>query len=193
MTSPGAQDDDLSSARPRFEQLYEDHFQAIYAFVLRRCHSQDVGDIVADVFAVAWRRMAEVPEPPEDKLWLYGVARRVLSQNERASLRRLSLVTRIAQFHQPSVDSSAHDHPDPAARLRELISQLKELDQEIVRLRAWDGLSHAEIAELLGCSINKVTIRWHRAIKRLRKAMEAAPSAGLDGRPRSAKEVAHDD
>jgi RNA polymerase sigma-70 factor, ECF subfamily len=42
--------------------------------------ADDAGDAVADTFAVAWRRIAEVPPPPQDRLWLYGVARRVVAE-----------------------------------------------------------------------------------------------------------------
>jgi len=193
MTKPEREDAELPQARPRFEQLYEDHFQSIYSFVLRRREAQEVGDLVADVFAVVWRRIADVPEPPEDRLWLYGVARRVLSQDGRARGRRLSLVTRLTQTRPLRPDSDI-DEPEAAQRLRELIGHLKPLDQEIVRLVAWESLSHAEAAQVLNCSANTVAIRWHRSVERLRKAMDA-PSLRPESDPdawRSSRKEAPD-
>jgi RNA polymerase sigma-70 factor (ECF subfamily) len=75
---------------PRFHTLYADCCQAIYAYVLRRTTAghDEVPDIVAEVFVVAWRRRYVIPEPPEDRLWLYGVARRVLRDHERRVSRR---------------------------------------------------------------------------------------------------------
>jgi DNA-directed RNA polymerase specialized sigma24 family protein len=82
---------------PRFHTLYENCYQAIYACVLRRTTAghDDVPDIVAEVFVVAWRRRHVIPEPPEDRLWLYGVARRVLHDHERRVSRRRRLEARL--------------------------------------------------------------------------------------------------
>jgi RNA polymerase sigma-70 factor (ECF subfamily) len=73
--------------RVAFERLYRQHFEAIYAYVVRRAARADSADLVADVFATAWRRIADVPGPPEEKLWLFGVARRVVSQHNRGKSR----------------------------------------------------------------------------------------------------------
>ncbi len=57
-------------------------------------------------------------------------------------------------------------------------------DQEILRLTAWERLAHAEIAEVLGCSVNAVAIRSHKAKRRL--------AAELDRRPPSAGQTPGD-
>ncbi|MER7134470.1 RNA polymerase sigma factor [Streptosporangium saharense] len=61
----------------RFEAVYRETYGRITAYAVRRCGSpQDVADVVAETFTVAWRRIAEVPPGREALLWLYGVARR---------------------------------------------------------------------------------------------------------------------
>lgn len=156
--------------RTKFERLYNQHFGDIYAFVLRRRPSQEVGDLVAEVFAVAWRRIGVVPATPEAKLWLYGVARRVLSQDERARMRRQSLFERLSQ-RRPAPSERMEVEDPRSARLCELLEHMRSRDREIVHLIAWESLSHEEVACVLGCSTNTVAIRWHRAIERLRQAM----------------------
>ena len=51
------------------------------------------------------------------------------------------------------------------------MESLRPRDRELVRLIAWEQLSHAEVANMLGCSVNAVAIRWHRSIKRLRNKL----------------------
>ena len=86
------------AAERRFDHLYQSHFQSVYAYALRRTAApQDVPDLVSDVFTTAWRRIDRVPEPPQDLLWLYGVARRVLSQHRRARRRRERLGIRLKE------------------------------------------------------------------------------------------------
>jgi RNA polymerase sigma-70 factor (ECF subfamily) len=50
---------------------------------------------------------------------------------------------------------------------------LRPADQEILSLRYGAGLSNSEIAESLGISHNAVAVRVHRALKRLKTAVEA--------------------
>jgi RNA polymerase sigma factor (sigma-70 family) len=170
-----------------FDRLYRTHFSAMYAYVARRRPSHEVPDLVAEVFATAWRRLDAVPPPSEDRLWLYGVARRVLSQDGRTTFRRRALVNRLAQ-NRPSHEQSDVDEPDWMADLRELIAHLKPLDREVVRLVAWEALSHEEVAHVLGCTANAVAIRWHRAISQLRRQLSPQILQDIDGIPTQPRE-----
>jgi RNA polymerase sigma factor (sigma-70 family) len=161
--------------RAIFQGLYQEHFKAIYAYVLRRVGSTDAPDLVADVFATAWRRIVDIPSPPESKLWLYGVARRVVSQHFRTGTRRRRLDAKLARTARWETAGDPGDYSDLDIGVLRLIERLKDDDQELVTLIVWDGLSHAEVATILNCSTNAVTIRWHRALKRLRNEIGALP------------------
>ena len=140
----------------------------------------DADDIVAEVYTIAWRRWSELPSDRDPLPWLYTVAGNVLRNHWRSNERRLRLVDRIES--QPATSPA----PDPADRLgvelREALQQLSHDDQEVLMLMAWEGLSHAEIGEVLGCSTNAVGIRIHRARQRLETAL-VAPST--DSQPTS--------
>jgi RNA polymerase sigma factor (sigma-70 family) len=159
-------------AERRFDHLYQSHFRSVYAYALRRTPSlQDVPDLVSDVFTTAWRRIDRVPEPPQDLLWLYGVARRVLSQHRRARRRRQRLGIRLEASAITTVPSDSESGGPFDLRLIKLIESLRPKDRELVRLIAWEQLSHAQVANVLGCSVNAVAIRWHRSIKFLRNQL----------------------
>ncbi|MFI7634921.1 RNA polymerase sigma factor [Nonomuraea sp. NPDC049400] len=57
---------------------------------------------------------------------------------------------------------------DPAY---EAFKRLSDDDRELLALVAWEGLSGAEIAKVLGCSRGAARIRLHRARKRLAKEL----------------------
>ena len=67
-------------------------------------------------------------------------------------------------------------------QLQDVLAALKQVrqdDQEVLRLAAWEGLTNAELAVALGCSENAATIRLHRARKRLAEQLaKEEPSAG---------------
>lgn len=153
-----------------FAALFEAHFDALLAYARRRTDQlTDAEDVVADTFSVLWRRIEHLPTDPSARLpWLYGVARRVLSNQRRAAARRQRLVDRLRSALTP------YRSPPSATDVIGALAALRPPDQEILRLAAWEGLSHAEIALALGITLNAATIRLHRARQRLSAAMKGS-------------------
>jgi RNA polymerase sigma-70 factor (ECF subfamily) len=166
---------DPGELQGRFEAIYLAHYPAVLSYVRRRTGSpDDAADAIAETFTTAWRRMDAVPAGNEARLWLYGVARRVLANQRRGESRRTALAARLrvelATWTDP-VTSGNHD------AVRAAFRRLSEPDRELLSLVAWEALSTAEIATVLGCSHGAVRIRLHRARKRLARELD---SAGLD-------------
>jgi len=163
------------SAAERFEALYTGSYQEITGYVRRRVPPDAADDVVAQVFTVAWRRFGQVPGPPQDRLWLFGVARNCAAEHHRAATRRLRLRTRLSQepatvAHVPGPGGPDHD-PGPVLAA---LASLKPRDREALQLVLWDELSHAEAAAVLGCTVNAFELRYRRARNRVRDAIAAA-------------------
>jgi RNA polymerase sigma-70 factor (ECF subfamily) len=171
----------------RFRALYESHYSTIYAFVLRRLVGarDDASDVAAEIFATAWRRLAQIPAPPEDRLWLYGVARRVLNRHQRGLGRRIRLLRRLQA--EASIGIKTEDSLGTAGtdreRVRAAIDRLKPDDRDVLSLVLWEQLSHSEAAQVLGCSVNAVGLRLHKAKSRLRAQLTARQQQAVE-RPR---------
>jgi RNA polymerase sigma factor (sigma-70 family) len=169
-----------AAAESRFRRLYEENYETLLAYVLRRSpDASEAHDIVADTLLVLWRRLDDAPPDAEIPLWLYGVVRRVLANHHRTRERRERLSARSAQF--AANFAEADDQLDARTRARSVLlglQQLNEQDREVLLLAAWECLSTAEIATVLGCSENAAALRLHRARKRLtevyRKENDAA-------------------
>lgn len=140
---------DGPGARTAFEILYRDYFEAIYAYVLRRVSGADTADLVADVFATAWRRIDDVPPGPDSKMWLYGVARRTLSQHYRSKSRGDRLKSKLLHNTPTATSGDLYESSDLDVQVRRLIESLNDDDRELVTLIVWDGLPHAEVAMIL--------------------------------------------
>lgn len=153
----------------RFSSLYREHYRSICAYAVRRMESQaDAADVVADVFATAWRRLPEVPGAPADLLWLYGVARRVVAGKRRSAARTRNLIARLMVTAVPASTPTGDPVTD---RVLDAVARLRPMEREAIALVHWEQLSHAEAAQVLGCSANAVAIRVHRARGRLRQAL----------------------
>lgn len=171
------------SDEERFEQLYSAHARAIASYLGARTDRQTAVDALARTFEIAWRRIADVPDEP--KAWLFGVARRVLSDQRRSAGRQETLVERIGA----TLRESAEDHAETLGvreALNSALSDLKPLDREALLLVAWDGLSYREAAAALGCSSGALTVRLHRARRRLRAAIARRELEDLEGADSSA-------
>jgi len=149
----------------RFERLYATVFPDIAGYVRRRCGGAESDDVLAQVFTVAWRRLDQIPAPPQDRLWMFGVARKTVADAERSARRQRRLGMRLAAEALISgQDASSPGSPDLAAeRVLAALATLRPADREVLQLVLWDALSHAEAAAVLGCSANAFEIRYRRA------------------------------
>jgi RNA polymerase sigma-70 factor (ECF subfamily) len=152
-----------------FERLYERNRPMLRAYCIRRVGSDDVQDIMSQVFAVAWRRRDDVPPEDRELPWLYGVARRVLGHHWRSAGRARRLAQK-AGVH--VVDASPGPEVIAAATaeqalVREAMTMLRQSDREVLMLSAWEQLTHAQIADVIGCSLSAADKRVARAKQRL--------------------------
>jgi RNA polymerase sigma-70 factor (ECF subfamily) len=154
--------------RDRFESLASEVYEPIQRYVRRRVEPHTVDDVVSEVMLTLWRRLDDVP--PNARLpWAYGVARRHIGNHRRASGRHLRLVGRAEAERRPP--EPVFDHSlDP--ELHSALEALPDHDREILRLWAWEQLEPAEIAVVLGLTANAVSIRVHRARKKLGENLE---------------------
>lgn len=165
------------SREERFEALYVQQYSSIYAYAHRRLAGMgvDVHGVVADVFAVAWRRLDDVPAAPEDRLWLFGVARRRVSRARRSGWRWHRLQARLSE--EARVRANGNIEAGTATVISAAIDGLRPLDREVLQLVMWEGLTHAEAGQVLGCSPNAVALRLHKARLRLRSVLEDTDDA----------------
>jgi RNA polymerase sigma-70 factor, ECF subfamily len=153
----------------RFEAIYRECSWRVYAFARRRGGVEVAEEVVAETFLVAWRRIADVPE--QALPWLLVVARNVLRHHARSQARAAS----TAQKHAWLVAASAPiaDASDRLAEREELLATLagmRDPDREALLLIAWDGLTPAEAAYVVGCAVATFHVRLHRAKRRFAAA-----------------------
>jgi len=165
----------LDERERAFRDLYAEHFDAVLGFALRRVdRPEDAGDVTADTFLVAWRRLAHAPHGSELRPWLYGVARRVLANHRRGERRRTALGDRLRRelaAHVPDTSDDVVQRADVTAAMHRLSAR----DQEVLELHLWEGLEPREIAEVLGLTATVVRPRLSRARSRLREVLGNDP------------------
>jgi len=162
------------SDEERFSETFNRHYSTVLAYLYRRTGDfHDAEELAAAAFAVAWRRLDQLPEEPATRAWLIAVARRSLSNHWRGRERWRRLVARLGSLSdvRTSVDA-VDEEPPEVALLRDAFGLLRPSEQELLRLVDWEGVTHAEAAQVLGCSIGTFDVRVHRARASLRKHLE---------------------
>jgi RNA polymerase sigma factor (sigma-70 family) len=153
-----------------FTEIYAAHYPLVVKYGLRRLADLDASvELAQDVFTIAWRRRAEVPD--HSLPWLYGVARRLLANHWRARRTgpEVSSITNLDLLP----DAAEPDAAATLADVRAALATLGEPDQEILRLIAWEELTTGEAAAVLGCTRTAAKVRLHRARRRLAAALTA--------------------
>lgn len=156
---PRVSDELLARASARgstraFAAIYERYHQPIYAYVrLIVRHDQDAQDVVQAAFANALAALAQRQPRAPLRPWLYRIA-----HNEAISLlrRRRRHPTESLDDSTAPVAISAEEEAAQRHRWAQLTADLGELpdrQREALLLRELSGLSHADIAIVLGASV----------------------------------------
>ena len=160
-----------TSPDQRFGRIYGAYHLEIYGYLRRRTDADTARDASAETFLVLWRRLGDAPDGDAVRPWLYGVARKALANQQRSQRRFFGLRRRLS-----NVGEEPPSNPNPeavvvrAAEIREVddaMGRLSPADQELLRLVAWEELSHEDIGVILGCKPHAVDQRLLRAKRRL--------------------------
>jgi RNA polymerase sigma-70 factor, ECF subfamily len=155
----------------RFTALYEETRPRVYAFAVSHAGRQLADEIVSEVYLVAWRRLADVPQP--ELPWLLAVARNVSARQFRAAVRQQSIAAELRTWA-AAAELTADDVGEQVAERHAVLAALATLsgpDRDLLTLVAWHGLTPAQAAQVVGCSTAAYFVRLHRARRRLERAL----------------------
>ncbi|NPA27398.1 MAG: sigma-70 family RNA polymerase sigma factor [Chloroflexi bacterium] len=163
-----------------FRVLYQRYARRVYGFLRAYTGDPELADeLVNDVFLRVWKALPKYREQQQFLAWLFRIARNAAVDKFRRQKRRAWLGL-DALLPGEDVDTTT-PHPETAAltqeeyqRLDEALQQLPETYRTVLVLRFLEGLTTAEIAQVLGRSENAVRVLQHRALKALRTKLQNA-------------------
>ncbi|NAS21626.1 sigma-70 family RNA polymerase sigma factor [Herbidospora sp. NEAU-GS84] len=159
----------------RFTRLFDDCYEPVLRYAARRVGGDSAGDVAAETFVVAWRKIADLPARDDEALpWLYGIARNLVANEQRRERRSRRLMSRLMSVSWAGRDT-AGDHADDAVAasgLEQALRRLSPQDQEVLRLIGWEDLSISHAALVLGCTPATMAVRAQRARRRFLAALD---------------------
>jgi RNA polymerase sigma factor (sigma-70 family) len=164
------------SDEARFRALFDDHYVRLRGFARRRVEEQSaVDDVLAETFAVAWRRLDAAPDAPLP--WLFSICTRVIANQNRSARRRRRLLGRLSSTRPASARDVA-DAVTERSTIAQALGRLSDTHREALRLLAWDGLTTTEAAAVMDCTPATFRVRLHRARTELAKHLRSAGHEG---------------
>jgi len=156
----------------KFGELYDIHFERIYAFVARRVRDRDKAeDLTGEVFhkALANLKSYEWRGAPF-AAWLFRIAANAVSDQSKRAAREPS---HVEDPPEPS-GGPEQEAIEARARLFRLVEKLPADQRRVVFERFVEQRSIREIAQQLGKSEGAVKQLQFRALEKLRSQIEGA-------------------
>jgi len=170
------------------EALLERHQGQVYRFGMKMCRDpEDAKDVLQDTLLAMARSVRDFRGQSSLSTWLYSIARRFCmrkqQRNKQAQERERSLESGARTESEGLADPAEAPDDTLAGKqveraLDEAIAGLDPMYREVLLLRDVEGLTAAEVAEVLGLTVQAVKSRLHRA--RLSVRARVAPLLGIE-------------
>jgi len=156
-----------------WDEVYESELPRVYNFFIYKLGDRETSqDLTATTFERAWklrsRYRASIASLPT---WLFGIARNVLKEYLRKSKKDKQKLVPISHSDQLSSNVDIEQwiqQQQDRERLRVIILELPEREQDLVALKYGAGLTNREIARVTKLSESNVGSILHRTVKKLR-------------------------
>jgi RNA polymerase sigma-70 factor (ECF subfamily) len=169
-----------SSGIPTVAELYRQHGKAVYRRILRFFGPDEAEEVLHEVFLKVVEKHHQLKDPRAPASWLFCIATHHCVNHLRQKSRR----TELWREQGPGLwEVSTNPDPDTRLYLRQL---WRRLSPELIAIgihHNLDGMTHAEISRLLGCSRRTVGNRLDQLRTLAQRDLEASASGARGERP----------
>jgi RNA polymerase sigma-70 factor (ECF subfamily) len=167
-----------------FWDIYDRYYSRVHGYATSMLRDPAAGDdVVQETFLRAQANLDALREPEKMSAWLFRIAHNLCMDHLRArQSSRIDLTADpdTAGTCDPASVQRDLEREEMSACVREKIDQLPESHRAVILLYDIMGLSHQEIADVLGIELGAVKVRLHRARQKLRAVLEDACSFDRD-------------
>jgi RNA polymerase sigma-70 factor (ECF subfamily) len=155
------------------EQLYDDHAQALFAFLLNLTRNEaETRDLLQEIFIKLAKQPTLLQGVREERAFLIRMAHNLaLDQMRRRATRSKNHEEFAAEVSSVFETSRDSDEQSFRAELATALSELPPEQRAVVHLKLWEGLTFERIAETLDISQNTAASRYRYGIDKLRERL----------------------
>jgi RNA polymerase sigma-70 factor, ECF subfamily len=177
----------MSESQKDFTALYGEYYPKIVVYLRRLVGDAEAEDVAQEAFVKISRSLDGFRGESQLSTWIYRIATNTaMDHHRKPSSQQSARTVAISDEDDLSADERAmlqdnaplHDtaliRKDMNECIRGLVNDLPENYRFVLMLGDLDGFTNAEIADILGLSLETVKIRMHRARQHLKKSMDTA-------------------
>lgn len=159
--------------RLNLERLYDEHAQAVYAFLLNLTGSEaDTRDLLQDLFVKLARNPDLLRGVRHARAYFLRLAHNAAVDLCRRRRTRQAVAEALAADFTPAFAPAAD--PDAQAfrdALSEALAELPPEQRAVVHLKLWEGLTFEAVADTLGIPLNTAASRYRYGLDKLRERL----------------------
>jgi RNA polymerase sigma-70 factor (ECF subfamily) len=157
--------------RERVRTLAQTNSADLLAYFVRRVdNTEDAADLLGETLLVVWRRAGDLPTNDVDaRMWMFGIARRLILGYHRGNRRHADLAERLKRNlsdTDPFVEAL-----ETRLTVHNALKLLKPNQRELVLLVCGEGFSLAEAASIMRASASTTRSRYAKALSILRSQL----------------------
>ena len=163
-----------SGSPAAFETLIRNHQRMIHSLTFRMTGSlADAEDLAQETFIRAYAQIGKLRGTAKFSTWLYRIAMNTCLNWRQSEARRFQLhancAEEISAQHLNGENSSADTQSNQ--QVQAALLKLPAKQRAAIVLTIYDGLNHAEAAQILGCSETTVSWRVFAARRKLKNLL----------------------
>ena len=159
-----------------FAELIGKYQRMIHSLTYRMTGSMaDAEDLAQETFINAYRQIGSYRGASKFSTWLYRIAINVCLTWRRREMRRVEATANWGETNGAQYGSGEcpETGSDLNGRMHEALLKLTAKQRAAIMLTLYDGLNHAEAAEILNCSETTVSWRVFAARRKLKRWLTA--------------------
>lgn len=165
-------ENDITQKEKDFIHAYDVYADDLFRFCILRVSDTEVAsDLVQETFTKTWLYLRGGQEIEHMRAFLYQTLRNLIIDFYRKK-KPVSLDEKLEEGGQ--IEGALHEDIEMSIEkeydiehVKKLLRRLPDIYQEVIILRYVEGLSIDEIGTMLGETNNAVSVRIHRALKKL--------------------------
>lgn len=155
--------------REAFHDLYDLASRSVYGFALSITQNiHDAEDVLQETFLKVYARAGEYTAQGKPMAWILTIARNLALTRLRSRGKDLAL----DDSRDTIPDFSMVENTEQRLVLETLFGVLSTEEKEILVMHVANGLKHREVAAVLELPLNTVLSKYHRAMKKMKAAVE---------------------
>lgn len=163
--------EDAKKDHKRFLELYDKYYDQIYRYIHRRVNGDPdtTHDLASDTFLDALKNLENYKWMGYPfSSWLYKIAH----NNVIKWYRKQGKVRQVSLENAHGLSDTREDQKEDlekkmiAQQVEKMMNSLDEEEQEILRLKFFEGVSNVEIANIMELSVSNIGVKVFRTLKK---------------------------